>query len=230
VRDRPSKTGATGSEIEAALRGKSSGCDRWHPGRKPEAGENRSDQGTWRGNAFVVPQFPPLLIETTRYDRFRRKTSRKSRNASPCQREGRQFEPGLVLQQTSAPSGSWLGGVASFGVPPHISSPTISCALSESIHRHSSVFRAAGGQPLRRLPPGLAVVKTTHTGQGDDLGVRPWLDLRRPARRRVLLRRRASGALGRKLLASTVALLVRDTDHLAGADELVSRQREVGFR
>jgi hypothetical protein len=36
-----------------------------------------------------VKRFPPLLTETTRYDRFSRKTSMKSRRASPCQRGGR---------------------------------------------------------------------------------------------------------------------------------------------
>jgi hypothetical protein len=50
------------------------------------------------GQGHYRPQFPPLLIETTRYDRFGRNSSMKSRGASPCQREGRQFEPGLVLQ------------------------------------------------------------------------------------------------------------------------------------
>ena len=44
---------------------------------------------------------PPLLIETTRYDRFTRNSSMKSGRASPCQRGGRRFEPGLVLQKTS---------------------------------------------------------------------------------------------------------------------------------
>ncbi len=40
-------------------------------------------------------------------------------------------------------------------------------------------------QLLRRVPPNVAVVKTTHTGQSDDMGVRRRPILRRPTRRRV---------------------------------------------
>jgi hypothetical protein len=52
------------------------------------------------------PALPPLLTETHRYDRSGRKTSMKSTPASPCQRGGRRFEPGLVLQKMQAPSAS----------------------------------------------------------------------------------------------------------------------------
>ena len=45
-----------------------------------------------RGNARSCPQLPPLLIETTRYDRFGRNSAMKSRPASPCQREGGEGE------------------------------------------------------------------------------------------------------------------------------------------
>ena len=55
---------------------------------------------------FPPPALPPLLIETTRFDRFGRKTSMKSRPASPCQRGGRRFEPGLVLQKMERPDRS----------------------------------------------------------------------------------------------------------------------------
>jgi hypothetical protein len=54
------------------------------------------------------PQLPPLLTETHRYDRFCRKSSMKSAPASPCQRGGRRFEPGLVLQ-TNVNALGWLG-------------------------------------------------------------------------------------------------------------------------
>ncbi len=69
-----------------------------------------------------MAQLPPLLIETTRYDRFGRNSSMKSRPASPCQRGGRRFaaelrsasasrakpacEPGLVLQEMERPDRS----------------------------------------------------------------------------------------------------------------------------
>jgi hypothetical protein len=35
----------------------------------------------------------------------------KSRSASPCQRGGRRFEPGLVLQHSRAPSRSYAEGL-----------------------------------------------------------------------------------------------------------------------
>ena len=57
---------------------------------------------------------PPLLTETTRCDRFRRKTSIKSTPASPCQREGRQFESGLVLPVKSSPVSHRLAGLFCF--------------------------------------------------------------------------------------------------------------------
>ena len=51
----------------------------------------------WNVSDSLSPRFlPPLLTETTRYDRSGRKTAMKSTPASPCQRGGRRFEPGLV--------------------------------------------------------------------------------------------------------------------------------------
>ena len=41
-------------------------------------------------------------------------------------------------------------------------------------------FRVLGVLPLRRLPPDVAVVKTTHTGQSNDVGVRRRSILRQP--------------------------------------------------
>ena len=38
---------------------------------------------------FPPPALPPLLTEMTRFDRFRRNSSMRSRPASPCQRGGR---------------------------------------------------------------------------------------------------------------------------------------------
>ena len=39
------RNGSGVSETEVALREEPRGCDRWRPGRKPEAGENRSNHG-----------------------------------------------------------------------------------------------------------------------------------------------------------------------------------------
>jgi len=55
-------------------------------------------------DAGTPASLPPLLTETHRYDRSRRKTSMKSRRTSPCQREGRQFESGLVLHRKRSPA------------------------------------------------------------------------------------------------------------------------------
>jgi hypothetical protein len=55
-------------------------------------------------------RLPALLIETTRYDRFGRNSSMKSTPASPCQRGGRRFEPGLVLRfLPPRPRVTWSG-------------------------------------------------------------------------------------------------------------------------
>ena len=107
-----------------------------------------------RTTNVVIPRpqiLPPLLTETTRYDRFRSNSSMKSRQASPCQREGetraisewrvasrsgcpfkewvdatgRQFESGLVLQVNINPVKhlAWRGCCV-LGSPTY-SSPTI---------------------------------------------------------------------------------------------------------
>jgi hypothetical protein len=56
----------------------------------------------WNAGDQLSPRFlPPLLTKTHRYDRSGRKISMKSTPASPCQRGGRRFEPGLVLQNQS---------------------------------------------------------------------------------------------------------------------------------
>ena len=70
--------------------------------------------GLW-ADSIPVKRFPPVLTETHRYDRSDRKTSMKSRPASPCQRGGRGFEPRLVLQKTQAPSVGSTGGAFAFG-------------------------------------------------------------------------------------------------------------------
>jgi len=51
-------------------------------------GRNRRqvDANDRRRPKIGLPQFPPLLIETARFDRFGRKNSMKSGHASPCQR------------------------------------------------------------------------------------------------------------------------------------------------
>ncbi len=80
-------------------------------------------QGSGRINRFLPPALPPLLTETHRYDRSGRNSSMKSKPASPCQRGGRRFEPGLVLQHSRAPSRSCAEGLFVCG-----DSPTLSAA------------------------------------------------------------------------------------------------------
>ncbi len=62
-------------------------------------------------NPIESKSLPPLLTETTRYDRSSRNSSMKSTSASPCQRGGRRFEPGLVLQHSRAPSRCYAKGL-----------------------------------------------------------------------------------------------------------------------
>jgi hypothetical protein len=53
------------------------------------------------------------------------------------------------------------------------------CPLSRRARRRSLSFRVLGAQSLRRLPPDVAVVKTTHTRQFDSRPVpfgRPLLE------------------------------------------------------
>ncbi len=57
--------------------------------------------------------------------------------------------------------------------------------MSDQNPSAATVWPFAGAQSLRRLPPEVAVVKTPHTRQADDLGVRRRPSLRGSARRRI---------------------------------------------
>jgi hypothetical protein len=63
--------------------------------------------GEGGGKISRPPQLPPLLIETTRFDRFGRKNSMKSRHASSCQRGGRRFESCWARQNSESGTPIW---------------------------------------------------------------------------------------------------------------------------
>ncbi len=67
--------------------------------------------------------------------------------------------------------GSWSGSIPE------------TCWLSKSVRNRCQVYRAVGTKLLRYLPPDVAVVKTIHTRQSGDSGVRRRPSLRRPDRR-----------------------------------------------
>ena len=107
----------------ARIRHRSVGADRRLLGlgrASPERGTSASI-GTGLSCCYlseVARILPPLLTETYRYDRFSRNSSMKSAPASPCQREGRQFESGLVLHRKRSPAKRFcLAGLFRLHVP-----------------------------------------------------------------------------------------------------------------
>jgi hypothetical protein len=72
---------------------------RIHRGRKQSARNQcpRIENADSPSSAARPPQLSPLLIETTQFDRFRRKNSMKSTPAPPCQRGG-----GAVADEATA--------------------------------------------------------------------------------------------------------------------------------
>ena len=64
----------------------------------------------WNAGDLLSPRIlPPLLTETHRYDRSGRKTSMKSRPASPCQRGGRRFAAELRSASARARGATRVG-------------------------------------------------------------------------------------------------------------------------
>jgi hypothetical protein len=85
------------------------------------------------GGSILAKRLPPLLTETTRYDRFDRKSSMKSRRAPPCQRK-RSWE-------RSASTNDWP-----LGHPGVVSSKLISCPRRQHPHRRRTPLPEPGQQ------------------------------------------------------------------------------------
>ncbi len=89
--------------------------------------------------------------------------------------------------------------------------------LSKFVQRRCLAFRVAGGQLLRRLAPDVAVVKTTHTRQAGDSGVRRRPSLSRPTCRCILqLRVNALGVVvGDIVVEQAPQMLLAEHDHVS---------------